>query len=178
MVISESPPITPSQIRAARALMDWSQEQLAERASVGLSTIRDYEKERRGGDAAGAKLIRQALEDHGVVFLASEGDLGPGVRLVANTPNVLRRPMKLGRFEALMVTVEWRGRQVEVFISQEALDDLGRFHGGRPEADYVALFDTYRARILKAAAAAIDAGRVAPDRRVHLSTADFPSRAG
>jgi transcriptional regulator with XRE-family HTH domain len=174
MAHSESPPITPSQIRAARALLDWSQEQLADKASVGLSTVRDYEKERRGGDVAGAKLIRLALEDHGVVFLTSEGDLGPGVRLVANAPNVLRRPMKLGRFEALMVTVEWRGRQVEVFISQEALDDLGGFHGSRPEAEYVAVFDTYRARILKAAAVAIDAGRVAPDRRVHLTTTDFP----
>lgn len=178
MTPSESAPITPAQIRAARALLDWSQDQLAERASVGLSTVRDYEKERRGGDVAGAKLIRQVLEDHGVVFLASEGNLGPGVRLVADAPNVLRRPMKLGRFDALMVTVEWRGRQVEVFISQEALDDLGRFSTSRPEADYVALFDTYRARILKAAAAAIDAGRVAPDRRVHLVTADFPPRAG
>jgi transcriptional regulator with XRE-family HTH domain len=178
MLPSVSAPIIPAQIRAARALLDWSQDQLAERAAIGLSTVRDYEKERRGGDVAGAKLIRQVLEDHGVVFLASEGDLGPGVRLVADAPNVLRRPMKLGRFDALMVTVEWRGRQVEVFISQEALDDLGGFNSSRPAADYVALFDTYRARILRAAAAAIDAGRVAPDRRVHLVTSDFPCRAG
>src|SRR5580704_11709401 len=140
MAPSESAPITPAQIRAARALLDWSQDHLAERAAVGLSTVRDYEKERRGGDVAGAKLIRQVLEDHGVVFLASEGNLGPGVRMVAVAPNVLRRPMKLGRFHALMFTVEWRGGQVEVFISQEALDDLGGFSASRPEADYLALF--------------------------------------
>ena len=52
--------------------MDWSQDQLAEKASVGLSTVRDYEKERRGGDVAGAKTIRQVLEDHGVVFLGEQ----------------------------------------------------------------------------------------------------------
>ena len=77
----------------------------------------------------------------GSSFLASS-DLGPGVRLVANAPNGLR-PMKLGRFDSMMVTVEWRGRQVEVFIRAGGLDDLGSFHGSRPEVDYaVALFDT------------------------------------
>ncbi|MGH6845881.1 MAG: helix-turn-helix domain-containing protein [Methylocella sp.] len=177
MATAEKPHVTPSQIRAGRALLDWSQEQLAEKAKVGLSSVRDYEKERRGGEAGGAKAIRLALEDQGVVFLPSEGDLGPGVRLTAKTPNVLRRPTKLGRCDALMISVEWRGREIEVFVSQEALDDLGEFRETRPEAEYVALFDQKRARILKAAAAAIDAGRVTPDRRVHLTSDDFPARA-
>ncbi len=176
MATIENTPVTPSQIRAGRALLDWSQEQLAEKAKVGLSTVRDYEKERRGGEVGGAKAIRLALEDHGIVFLPSNGDLGPGVCIVAAIPNVLRRPAKLGRWDALMISVEWRGREIEVFVSQEALDDLGRFRETRPEAEYVALFDAHRGRILKAAAVAIDAGRVTPDRRVHLTSEDFPER--
>ncbi len=72
-----------------------------------------------------------------------------------------------------MLSVEWRGREVEVFIPQDVLDDLGRFRNTRPDAEYVALFDKHRAAILAAAAAAIDAGRVAPDRRVHLKHDDF-----
>ena len=32
--------VVPAQIRAGRALLDWSQEQLATAAEVGLSTIR------------------------------------------------------------------------------------------------------------------------------------------
>jgi transcriptional regulator with XRE-family HTH domain len=178
MAAAEKSPVTPSQIRAGRALLDWSQEQLAEKAKVGLSTVRDYEKERRGGEVGGAKAIRLALEDHGVVFLSSEDDYGPGVRLVASMPNVLRRPTKLGRWDALIISIEWRGREIEVFVSQEALDDLGRFRETRPEPEYVALFDEHRGRILKAAAAAIDAGRVTPDRRVHLTSDDFPERGG
>ncbi len=159
-------------------MLDWSQEQLAEKAKVGLSTVRDYEKERRGGELGGARAIRLALEDHGVVFLSSEGDYGPGVRRIAGMPNVLRRPAKLDRWDALMFSVEWRGREIEVFVSREALDDLAHFRETRPEAEYVALFDEHRGRILKAAAAAIDAGRVTPDRRVHLTSDDFPERAG
>ena len=40
--------ITPAQIRGARALLDWSQNQLAKATGISLTTIRDYEKERRG----------------------------------------------------------------------------------------------------------------------------------
>src|SRR5260370_11262918 len=165
MAAAETPPVTPSQIRAGRALLDWSQDQLAEKARVGLSTVRDYEKERRGGEVGGAKAIRLALEDHGVVFLSSEDDYGPGVRLVASMPNVLRRPTKFGRWDALMISIEWRGREIEMFVSQEALHDRGHFRETRPEPEYVALFDEHRVRILRAAAAPIAAVPVPAARR-------------
>src|SRR5712692_4587751 len=111
--MSADPPITPSQLRAARALLDWSQEQLAEAANISLSTVRDYEKERRGDIVVvgGLKAIRQALENQGVDFLRSAGDFGPGVRLRARMPNVLRWPTKLGRFDSLLIPVEWRGQE-------------------------------------------------------------------
>ena len=175
----DAAPVTPSQIRAGRALLDWSQETLAAKAKVGLSTVRDYEKERRGGEAGATLSIRQALEAGGVVFISGDAEgNGPGVRLYGALPNVLRRPTKLGRFDALVFDVEWRGRKFEVFLSQEALDDLGGFHATQPEAVYLDLFDDRRARILTAAAKAVDSGRVEPDRRVYLKTADFPPRGG
>jgi hypothetical protein len=73
----------------------------------------------------------------------------------------------------MMIAVEWRGREVEVYVPHEVLNDLGRFRKTRSDAEYIALFDKHRAAILAAAAAAIDAGRVAPDRRVHLQHDDF-----
>ena len=39
--------MTPAQCRAARALLNWTQPKLANEAGFGLSTIVDYEKERR-----------------------------------------------------------------------------------------------------------------------------------
>jgi transcriptional regulator with XRE-family HTH domain len=75
--------IYPLQIRAARALLDWSQHELAERSSVGLATIKRIEA--AGGELAGtAKTlfrIQNALEAAGVVFIDATDEHGPGVRL-------------------------------------------------------------------------------------------------
>lgn len=78
-----SRPFTPLMCRAGRALLDWSQPQLSQASGLGLSTVVDFERNRRkvSGDAIGA--LRRALETAGVVFL-EEGDVtagGPGVRL-------------------------------------------------------------------------------------------------
>jgi transcriptional regulator with XRE-family HTH domain len=73
--------LTPGQCRAARGLIDWTQEQLAERAGVSRSTVRDFEKGRHDLHRASAAVIRSALEAAGVVLIAPCDRLGPGVRL-------------------------------------------------------------------------------------------------
>jgi transcriptional regulator with XRE-family HTH domain len=60
--------LSPEQCRAARGLLAWSQDQLAKRASVGNSTVRDFEKGRRVPTAEYLATVRNALEDAGVVF--------------------------------------------------------------------------------------------------------------
>jgi transcriptional regulator with XRE-family HTH domain len=159
--------------------VDWSQEWLAAAANVSLSTVRDYEKERRGDILVveGLRAIRQALERENVHFLRSDGDFGPGVRLRAVMPNVLRWPIKRGRFESLLIPIEWRGQEVEVYLPQAVLDDLGPFSKTQPEGEYLRLFEEYRQEILTAAATAIDAGRVGNDRRVHLTHDDLQPAA-
>src|SRR5687767_13838785 len=74
--------LTPGQCRAARGLIDWTQEELAERAGVSRSTVRDFEKGRHDLHRASAAVIRTALEAAGVVLITSGDGLGPGVRLV------------------------------------------------------------------------------------------------
>ena len=165
--------VTPPQLRAARALLGWSQEQMAQAAGVGLSTIRDYENERRAGAMDSLKAICRALENQGVVFLPSRDDYGPGVCLLAKVPNVLRWPVKLGTWSELLIPVEWPGREYAVLVAHEVLDDLGGFRESKPSAEYVRVFEEHRADILRAAASAIDAGRVTPDMRVSLDTIDF-----
>jgi len=73
-------PLTPSQCRAARALLDLTQPGLAKRADLGLSTIVDFERSRRAIPRETAKLIRNALERLGVEFIEENGG-GAGVRL-------------------------------------------------------------------------------------------------
>ena len=75
-------PLTSAQIRAARALIRWSAQQLADASAVGVTTIRRAEltasetKLTRVNDQA----IRRTLETAGVEFIDTEGG-GPGVRL-------------------------------------------------------------------------------------------------
>ncbi|WP_224000684.1 helix-turn-helix transcriptional regulator [Aureimonas sp. SA4125] len=72
--------MTPSQCRAARALLDMSQPDLASQAGLGLSTIVDFERSRRAVSSDGIQKIVSALETSGVEFIAENGG-GAGVRL-------------------------------------------------------------------------------------------------
>ena len=72
--------LTPAQCRAARALINWSQTQLAQASGAGVSTIRDFETGKRSPIANNLAAIRAALEAAGVIFVAENGE-GPGVRL-------------------------------------------------------------------------------------------------
>lgn len=62
-------PMTPEQSRAARAWLDWSQDELAAKASVSLSTVRDFEKGRRVPIANNLTAMRVALEGAGIAFV-------------------------------------------------------------------------------------------------------------
>jgi transcriptional regulator with XRE-family HTH domain len=73
--------ITPAQCKAARALLDLSRDDLADLADVGVATISDFERGRRQPYDRTLRDIQAALEQAGVVFLASEEDIGPGLRL-------------------------------------------------------------------------------------------------
>ena len=70
--------MSPEQCRAARAWLGWSQQELADRAKVGLSTLRDFEARRRKPIANNLAAIKSALEAAGIEF--TNGDV-PGVRL-------------------------------------------------------------------------------------------------
>jgi len=72
--------MTPAQSRAARALIGLTQPALADLASIGLSTVVDFERERRIVAPQTVDTIRAALESAGVVFIPENGN-GPGVAL-------------------------------------------------------------------------------------------------
>lgn len=75
--------LTPSQSRAARGLLDWSQTKLAQSSNLSESTVRDFEKGRRVPSINNLAAIVRALEEAGVVFLhvGAMVEGGPGVRL-------------------------------------------------------------------------------------------------
>jgi transcriptional regulator with XRE-family HTH domain len=77
--------ITPAQCRAARGLLNWTQDDLAAKAEVGVVTVRQFEADKGSPRKATLSVIRQAFEYAGVVFIAQNGG-GPGVRLKRQGP--------------------------------------------------------------------------------------------
>lgn len=72
--------ITPRQIRAARALLGWSQQELADRAIVSLNAITRLEKGRVDSRMSTLQAIEGALTKAGIEFLPADHK-GEGVRL-------------------------------------------------------------------------------------------------
>jgi predicted transcriptional regulator len=75
--------ITAEQIKAARALLGWSQPQLVAVSGVSLPTIVRMESSVGPGrsSASNVDAVRQSLENAGVMFLSADEIGGPGVRL-------------------------------------------------------------------------------------------------
>ena len=69
--------LSPRQCRAARALLAWSQADLAKRASVGISTVADFERGQRSPVANNLEAMRAALEKAGITVLAGGVVAGP-----------------------------------------------------------------------------------------------------
>jgi ribosome-binding protein aMBF1 (putative translation factor) len=73
--------ITPRQVRAARALLAWNQETLADKALVALTALKRLESASDLKVHEGTRdQVRRTLEESGIVFLTT--DRGEGVLLV------------------------------------------------------------------------------------------------
>ena len=72
--------LTSEQSRAARGWLDWSQDELAQKASVSLSTVRDFEKRRRVPIKNNLAALQRVLEAAGVRLLF-DGERAAGVAI-------------------------------------------------------------------------------------------------
>jgi transcriptional regulator with XRE-family HTH domain len=70
--------MTPAQCRAARGLLDWTQDRLCEAAQVSGPTVRNFENGKITPHRATLAMMRRAFEDAGIEFTNGEA---LGVRL-------------------------------------------------------------------------------------------------
>src|SRR3546814_16560142 len=77
----------PEQCRAARGLLNWTQEKLAVLAGVSRSTVRDFENGRHQLHRATEAVIVDTLEKAGIRLLADQREVGIKLR---------RCPRKMG----------------------------------------------------------------------------------
>ena len=97
--------ITPAQVKAARALLAWSQQELAAAARVSQSTVADFERAARTPVPNNAAAIREALEARGIQFAAG-GVLPAGT--TAGAPS--KRPGAVMRWISASDLVAWAAR--------------------------------------------------------------------
>jgi DNA-binding XRE family transcriptional regulator len=72
--------ISGAQIRAARALLGWSQDQLCHAAEVSERTLRAVEGEEGGSSLRSVRKLHDALEAAGLTFLATDAGIGVFLR--------------------------------------------------------------------------------------------------
>lgn len=69
------------QSRAARGLLKWSQRQLADQSEVALSTVADFENDKREPRADNLAAIRAAFEKAGVTFESDGRHVGVKLKI-------------------------------------------------------------------------------------------------
>jgi transcriptional regulator with XRE-family HTH domain len=87
--------LTPAQLRAARALVKWSREDLAEESGVAAVTIKGFELLGADSKISTLNKLRRALEAAGIEFIddgaRSDAGLGAGVRLRTRAEETKKR---------------------------------------------------------------------------------------
>lgn len=103
-----SPPVdlTPKHVRAARALLAWSQQDLAKAAGVATSTVADFERGQRTPVANNAQAIRSALENAGIQFMPTGAVIGPAIPV----PPLSSRPAVPVRWISAQDLSDWADR--------------------------------------------------------------------
>lgn len=73
--------ITPSQIRAARGMLKWSAQELADKAGIALQTVQRMERDGGVDKATGknVRLVQEILEGAGIIFIFEKSYVAVGL---------------------------------------------------------------------------------------------------
>ncbi len=72
--------LSPPACRAARGLLDWTQQELASRAGVSRSTIREFENGHHALQEASEAAVMEALAASGIEFIRGKDRIGVQMR--------------------------------------------------------------------------------------------------
>lgn len=115
--------ISAAQCRAARAMLSWSQDELATNAQVARATIADFERRERDPVRNNLFSIISAFEASGITFI-EEGDEGAGVRLKQPELEYINSVRLRGG--DVIIPMKFRGQKFSAVIPHEVIEDLDR----------------------------------------------------
>jgi len=163
--------ITASQCRAARALLDWTQDQLAENAQVARATVVDFERNARSPMRQNLVSIVSALEAAGVQFISENGG-GAGVRFRKVELEYSKTVRHNG--DDMILSVKYRGSPYSVVISREIIDDIDRTNYATVEQRVTAV-QNHLPIFLRATEEKIIGEGTMDQNRIVLAHKDFPA---
>lgn len=166
--------ISAAQCRAARALLNWTREELAVKAQIARATVGDFEWGRRTPIPQNRVALIAALEAGGVAFIPENRGGGAGVRL---------RKLELEynrdlapESDGLSLGVRFRDVAYRAHISREVLNDLGRTTY-RDFAERVKAVGIYLPLLLRAIEAKLAAGEGGGTQRLVIDHTALPEDA-
>jgi transcriptional regulator with XRE-family HTH domain len=163
--------ISAAQCRAARALLDWSQDELAENAQVARATVADFERNARTPMRQNLLSIVSTFEAAGVAFIKeTKGGEGVGVRF-RKIELEYSRTLRSDGYD-LVLPVRYKGKPYSVVIGRAIIDDIDQARH-RTEGARLKAVQNHLPQFLRAAENRLTRG-VAAD-RIELSHADFPT---
>ena len=127
-MIDNTHSISSAQCRAGRALLELTQEQLAEKARVARPTIADFERNARRPIDNNILSIIRAFETSGISFITEDDQCGVGVRF-RHVKLEYSKSLKL-RGDDVVIHAKYSGVPVDIIIPRELVDDHNNVSGG------------------------------------------------
>ena len=171
-MIGQIEAISAAQCRAGRAMLEWSQDQLAENARVARPTIADFERNTRFPMRNNLFSIISAFEAAGLEFIADNEDGGAGVRF-RRVELEYSKTLK-SRGDDLLLSTKYRGTRIDVLLPRELLDDMDHSNLRTIEARLKSAQEHLH-QILVATEARLRAMAAPYPTQIALTFADFPA---
>ena len=162
-----------AQCRAGRALLNWSQDELAENSQVARTTVTEFESNYRTPMRQNLLALQSAIEAAGIEFIPDNG--GGVVVRFRKVVIEYSRNVKTDN-DKVILRVRYRGQPYTVAIPYDVIDDMDRSNY-ETDKEFGKALEKKLPIYLRVAEKKIIAGTVSDRNVVLLSHGDFPAEA-
>ena len=115
--------LSSDQCRAARSLLNWTQEELATNARVSRATVADFESSARNPMKNNLRAISDCMFSAGIEFISEEGASGVGVRFRGRKLEYTKTVRASYSDERATMQMRYAGEAFKCVMPLEAIED-------------------------------------------------------